>query len=90
MRTLLTAAGIPSYYAVIYDDESVISFDKDFPKLSGNHVILMVPTEKETIWLENTSQKIAFNHLSYSSHNRNVLAVKAVSYTHLDVYKRQG
>ncbi len=76
MRTLLAAAGIPSYYAVIYDDESVISFDKDFPKLSGNHVILMVPTEKDPIWLENTSQRIAFNHLSYSSHNRNVLAVK--------------
>ena len=76
MHTLLTAAGIPSYYAVIYDDNSVVSFDKNFPKLSGNHVILMVPTEKETIWLENTSQKIAFNHLSYSSHNRNVLAVK--------------
>ena len=75
MRTLLQAAGIPSYYAVIYNDNSVISFDKDFPKLSGNHVILMVPTEKNPIWLENTSQRIAFNHLSYSSHNRNVLAV---------------
>lgn len=75
MRTLLQAAGIPSYYAVIYSDDSVISFDKDFPKLSGNHVILMVPTEKKPIWLENTSQRIAFNHLSYSSHNRNVLAV---------------
>ncbi len=75
MRTLLQAAGIPSYYAVIYNDDSVISFDKDFPKLSGNHVILMVPTEKNPIWLENTSQRIAFNHLSYSSHNRNVLAV---------------
>lgn len=75
MRTLLQAAGIPSYYAVIYNDDSVISFDKDFPKLSGNHVILMVPTEKSPIWLENTSQRIAFNHLSYSSHNRNVLAV---------------
>ena len=75
MRTLLTAAGIPSYYAVIYNDDSVISFDKDFPKLSGNHVILMVPNEKNPIWLENTSQRIAFNHLSYSSHNRNVLAV---------------
>lgn len=75
MRTLLQAAGIPSYYAVIYNDDSVISFDKDFPKLSGNHVILMVPTEKKPIWLENTSQRIAFNHLSYSSHNRNVLAV---------------
>ena len=75
MRTLLQAAGIPSYYAVIYSDDSAISFDKDFPKLSGNHVILMVPTEKNNIWLENTSQRIAFNHLAYSSHNRNVLAV---------------
>lgn len=75
MRTLLTAAGIPSYFAIIYNDDSVISFDKDFPKFSGNHAILMVPTEKETIWLENTMQKMAFNHLSYSSHNRNVLAI---------------
>jgi len=76
MHTMLTAAGIPSYYAVIYNDDTVFSFDKNFPKLSGNHVILMVPTEKEPIWLENTSQKVAFNHLFYSSHNRNVLAVK--------------
>ena len=75
MRTLLQAAGIPSYFAVIYNDDSVITFDKDFPKMSGNHAILMVPTEKKPIWLENTSQRIAFNHLSYSSHNRNVLAV---------------
>ncbi|MBU4538344.1 MAG: DUF3857 domain-containing protein [Weeksellaceae bacterium] len=76
MRTLLSAAGIPSYFSVIYNDDSVISYDKNFPKFSGNHAILMVPTEGETIWLENTSQKHAFNHLSYSSHNRNVLAVK--------------
>lgn len=75
MRTLLQAAGIPSYFAVVYSDDSVITFDKNFPKLSGNHAILMVPTEKDPIWLENTSQRIAFNHLSYSSHNRNVLAV---------------
>ena len=76
MRTLLTAAGIKSYYSVINDDDSILTFDKDFPKLSGNHVILMVPTEKDPIWLENTSQRVAFNHLSYTSHNRNVLAVK--------------
>lgn len=76
MRTLLTAAGIPSYYSVINDNNSVISFDKDFPKMAGNHVILMVPTEKDPIWLENTSQRVAFNHLSFTSHNRNVLAVK--------------
>lgn len=76
MRTLLTAAGISSYYAVIYSDDTAISFDKNFPKMSGNHVILMVPTEQGNIWLENTSQRHAFNHLSYSSYNRNVLAVK--------------
>ena len=76
MRTLLDAAGIPSYYAVIYDNPTEFKFDKDFPKLDGNHVILMVPTEDGPIWLENTSQLMAFNHLSYTSHNRNVLAIK--------------
>jgi len=76
MRTLLSAAGINSYFSVIYYDHSIITFDKDFPRMSGNHAILMVPTEKETIWLENTSQQHAFNHLSFTSHHRNVLAVK--------------
>jgi len=75
MRTLLEAAGIPSYYSVIYDDRTELSFDKNFPELNGNHVILMIPTEEGNIWLENTSQKIAFNHLSFTSHNRNVLAI---------------
>ncbi|SFJ07795.1 Transglutaminase-like superfamily protein [Kaistella treverensis] len=89
MRTLLTAAGIPSYYSVIYSDDSVISFDKDFPKLDGNHVVLMVPTEKEQIWLENTSQRVAYNHLNYSSYNRNVLAVDETGIKIIDtpVYK---
>lgn len=76
MKTLLDEAGIPSYYCKINSDSSPISFDKDFPKMGGNHIILMVPTEKGNIWLENTSQQIAFNHLSYSTTDRNVLAVK--------------
>ncbi|MGZ5272702.1 MAG: DUF3857 domain-containing protein [Kaistella sp.] len=89
MRTLLTAAGIPSYYAIIYSDDSVISFDKDFPKFSGNHAILMIPTEKDPIWLENTSQNVAFNHLFYTSYNRNVLAVKedGIEIINTPVYK---
>ncbi|GGP05542.1 hypothetical protein GCM10010992_22040 [Cloacibacterium rupense] len=76
MKTLLDAAGIKSYYSVITSDETPQSFDPDFPKMGGNHVILMIPTEKEPIWLENTSQLMAFNHLSYNTTDRNVLAVK--------------
>lgn len=76
MKTLLDEAGIPSYYAIINSNPSPVNFDKDFPKMAGNHVILMVPTEKGNIWLENTSQQIAFNHLGYSTTDRNVLMVK--------------
>lgn len=76
MRTLLEAAGIKAYYCVINDNESAKSFDPDFTEISGNHAILMIPAEKDTIWLENTSQNIAFNHLSYTCNYRNVLAVK--------------
>lgn len=77
MKTLLDEAGIPSYYAIINSNSSPISFDVDFPKMAGNHVILVIPTKKGNIWLENTSQDIAFNHLSYSTTDRNVLAVKS-------------
>ena len=76
MRVLLKAAGIPSYYSVIYSDKTIKVFDKDFPKMDGNHVILCVPTENGNIWLENTSQNIAFNHLSYGTMDRNVIMVK--------------
>lgn len=76
MKTLLDEAGIPSYYSVINSGSSIESFDPDFPKMGGNHVILMVPTEKGNIWLENTSQQIAFNHLSFSTTDRNVLSIK--------------
>lgn len=76
MKTLLSEAGIPSYYCVINSGLSQVSFDPEFPMMGGNHAILMVPTEKGNIWLENTSQQIAFNHLGYSTTDRNVLSIK--------------
>lgn len=76
MKTLLDEAGIKSYYAIINSNSSPISFDTDFPKMGGNHVILVIPTEKGNIWLENTSQEMAYNHLSFNTTDRNVLAVK--------------
>lgn len=77
MRVLLKVAGITSYYSKIYMDDTPIVFDKSFPKLGGNHIVLYVPLEDGTgIWLENTSQKIAFNHLGYSTTDRNVIMIK--------------
>lgn len=76
MKTLLDVAGIPSYYSVINSSSSQVSFDPDFPTMGGNHAILMVPTDKGNIWLENTSQQMAFNHLSYNTTDRNVLSIK--------------
>ncbi|MFC6269577.1 DUF3857 domain-containing protein [Frigoriflavimonas asaccharolytica] len=89
MRTLLAAADIPSYFCVINDNPSAKSYDPNFIELSGNHAILMIPTEKDPIWLENTSQNIAYNHLNYTSHYRNVLAVseKGIELINTPIYQ---
>lgn len=77
MRVLLKAAGIESYYCEIYMNDTPMLFDKDFPKMGGNHIVLFVPTENgKNIWLESTSQKIAFNHLGYETLDRNVIMIK--------------
>ncbi|MNK83767.1 hypothetical protein D3C87_1035930 [compost metagenome] len=78
MRVLLKAAGIPSYYAKIHMDNTPIFFDENFPKMGGNHVVLYIPTEQGDIWLENTSQNMAFNHLSFSTRNRNVVLIDEI------------
>ncbi|PWN62534.1 DUF3857 domain-containing protein [Chryseobacterium viscerum] len=91
MKILLNEAGIPSNYCIINSGRSQVSFDPEFPSMGGNHIILMVPTEKGNIWLENTSQQIAFNHLSYSTTDRNVLAVtpKGIELINTPVYKAE-
>ncbi|MCW1962801.1 DUF3857 domain-containing protein [Chryseobacterium viscerum] len=91
MKVLLNEAGIPSNYCIITSGRSQVSFDPEFPSMGGNHVILMVPTEKGNIWLENTSQQIAFNHLSYSTTDRNALAVtpKGIELINTPVYKAE-
>lgn len=75
MRAMLEVAGIPSYYCIIWSDRSPKFFDENFLKMDGNHVVLMVPDGDKQIWLENTSQTIAFNHLSPNTTDRNVQAV---------------
>lgn len=62
MRAMLDAVGIPSIYTVI----STVNTDifTDFANLNQmNHVILAVPSGKDTLWLECTSTFNPFNYV---------------------------
>jgi len=56
MIALLKEAGITGKYVEIYGGDEVPKLIEDFPCSQGNHVISCVPMEKDTIWLECTSQ----------------------------------
>ena len=77
MRCILDVAGIPSYYTVIGAGRGYPSFTfTDFPNpFHANHVILTVPMENDTIFLECTSQKNACGYLGSFTSDRNALLV---------------
>ena len=64
MKAMLNAAGIPSYYVVIRLDREEKRLLGDFPNFSQcNHVILAVPLDNDTVWLECTSQILPFGYI---------------------------
>jgi len=69
-HALLKAIDIPSYYTVIRSGREVASIKTDFPSQQFNHVILCVPLETDTVWLECTNQNNPFNYLGTSTENR--------------------
>jgi transglutaminase-like putative cysteine protease len=74
MKALLDVVGIPSYYTIISTEKK--RFFPDYPNFSqANHVILMVPLEKDTVWLECTSQDIPFGYIHKSILGHDALAV---------------
>ncbi|GGK11389.1 hypothetical protein GCM10007962_02030 [Yeosuana aromativorans] len=73
--SLLKAAGIKSNYTVVYAGSSQRSLETDFTAMQGNHVILNIPTEKDTIWLECTNQQIPFGFIGDFTDDRDVLVV---------------
>jgi hypothetical protein len=74
-KALLEFVGINSIYTTIGSYSRKIVFD-DFANLNqSNHVILCVPFEKDTVWLECTSQTAPFNHLFDGTSGRKALLV---------------
>lgn len=75
MQALLKVVDIPSYYCVVYAGNAKRDMQVDFAGMSqGNHVILCLPFENDTTWLECTNQRIPFGFLGSFTDDRTVWA----------------
>ncbi|WP_420575674.1 transglutaminase domain-containing protein [Ekhidna sp.] len=75
MKGLLKVAGIESHYTIIDANKNIENIETSIPSQQFNHVILTVPLQKDTVWLENTSNSLPFNYLGTFTQNRYALAV---------------
>jgi transglutaminase-like putative cysteine protease len=74
MFALLKEAGIRSVYTLTYRGPNSNYLLTDFPACQFNHVILFVPGEKDTTWLECTSQTMEPGYLGSDNSDRWALA----------------
>ena len=75
MKAMLKSVGIESLYTIIKAGDDHSEIDINLPSQQFNHVILMIPSEKDTIWLENTSSALPFDYLGTFTQNRYALAI---------------
>jgi Domain of Unknown Function with PDB structure (DUF3857)/Transglutaminase-like superfamily len=75
MISMLNAIGIEGKYAIIRaGNDAAPQFD-DFPNAYFNHAVACVPMEKDTIWLECTSQNESCGFMSDFTSDRSALIV---------------
>ncbi|MFZ5973614.1 MAG: DUF3857 domain-containing transglutaminase family protein [Bacteroidota bacterium] len=72
---LLKAAGIKSYYTKVNAGIDAPQVHSAFPSPQFNHVIVAVPNEADTIWLECTSQTNPFGYLGTFTGDRKALLI---------------
>ena len=74
-QSLLKNYGIKSYYTIIKAGAYASEVDKSFPRDNFNHVILTVPFENDTTFLECTSQTNPYGYLGDFTSNRYAVMV---------------
>ncbi len=76
MRSLLKSIGIESFYTEIGSgDLKEIKFPDFASANQTNHIILCVPNQTDTLWLECTNQNIPFGYISSDNMNRYALLI---------------
>lgn len=73
--SLLKAIGIKAHYATINSGKNESDIIIDFPSKQSDHIIVCVPLEKDTIWLECTDQFSPFGFLGMSTDDRHSLII---------------
>jgi len=85
MQALLKEAGIDSYCVDVKAGSVPDALDTQVPRQAFNHVILAVPLEKDTVWLENTSNTSPFGYLGTFTQNRKGLWVNGSESSIVDI-----
>lgn len=77
MRAILKYAGIESYYTLAYLDEQAPLFFEDFPSNVFNHIIVTVPLQNDTLFLDCTSKNLPFGWPGTKNQGRKALVTKS-------------
>jgi hypothetical protein len=75
MVALLKEVGIVGYSVLIQPGNHRYPFIYEFPSNQFSHVIVCVPQEKDTVWLECTNQTIPYGHIGDFTEHRGALLI---------------
>lgn len=78
-KALLKAIGIKSNYCLIRAGSDADEIDETFPSSRFNHAIICVPLQRDTLWLECTSQRMPFGFNGDFTDNRKALLIEGDS-----------
>jgi len=72
---MLKEVGVNAYYTTIMAGENEPDVVADFPSHQSNHVIVAVPNNRDTLWLECTNQTNPFGYLGTFTGDRKGLMI---------------